>query len=143
MPSGDHCHAPALRSGPYCYYHVQPRYRRPKRRRRPKLFVIPPLNDRKNIEKAISQVLNAVAVGRLDERRAGLFIYGLRLAAQFTSPSGDTSFEEADRAVSVPSPSICSVPDVKEGTARSVPPAPSSVVDPTPAEPHPPNPPAC
>ena len=114
MPSGEHCQSPALRSGLYCYFHAQPRYRRPKRRKRPTRFVIPPLTDRKNLDEVLNQVLNAFAAGRLDERRAGLLIYGLRLAAPFTCSTSETSTGKTACLDSAPSVPICSVADGKK-----------------------------
>ena len=85
FPSGLRCHSPALHNKPFCYYHANLRRAAKTAAGDPSLH-FPVLEDKRSIQTAVSQVLNALAAGRIDPRHARLLLYGLQIAAQVTPP---------------------------------------------------------
>lgn len=80
MSDGVRCHAPAMRASNFCYYHT-------KNRSRARLgamdeFVIPIPEDKASIRTSIAQTLNALISKRIDDKTAGLVLYGLQLAVR-------------------------------------------------------------
>ena len=90
--NGVQCRAAALTGSPLCYFHARlhhghARYRQTEASRL-YLHLIPgqnielgPLEDRESIQIAISQVVNALATGQLEPKRATALLYGLQLAS--------------------------------------------------------------
>ena len=90
--NGLQCRAAALTGAPLCYFHTRlhqghARYRQTAASR---LYLdlppgqnieLGPLEDRESIQIAISQVINALATGQLDPKRATALLYGLQLAS--------------------------------------------------------------
>ena len=88
--NGEQCQSPSLQCESWCYFHS-----RLHRRLRPFREIpaaadpspaVPPLQlnsleDRESVQVAISVVVNALASGQLELRRATALLYGLRLAA--------------------------------------------------------------
>ncbi len=73
----------AMRNMAYCYHHL-PAHRRPRAKGRPEKpirieFVLG--DDSKSRKKAVEQLKDAMAQGRLDHRRGELCIYGVNLSA--------------------------------------------------------------
>lgn len=96
--TGHRCGSPALRGENFCYYHHTTRPPVPSSAvlaRRPS-FEISALDDRATLQLAIAEVLNRLAAGTLDPKRAGLLLYGLQIAAtnlpphRHTRPSAET-----------------------------------------------------
>ena len=82
MPSGNRCHAAALRNMPYCYFHTRAhRFAAAKPAPRDEPLKLPVLEDRSAIQLALAQVLDALAGKRIDTKQAGLFLYGLQIAS--------------------------------------------------------------
>jgi hypothetical protein len=84
--NGTFCRSAALRGRDYCYFHLRLRGRRlgmaqAQSRRAPWGLDLPPLEDMHSVQVALMQVLDALAAGHLDHRRAGLLLYGLQQAA--------------------------------------------------------------
>src|SRR5580658_2804286 len=83
FPDGHRCGSPTLRHEPFCYYHHTTR--KPKTRQSytdtHSLFDLPDLEDRSSIQQAITLVLQRLANGNLDPKRAGLLLYGLQIAS--------------------------------------------------------------
>ncbi len=76
------CGSPALRREPFCYYHHPPRP--PKSREQPEFFSrfdLPMPEDRSAIQALIGLILQRIATGCLDSKRAGLLLYGLQIAS--------------------------------------------------------------
>ena len=90
MPDGARCEAPALKGMPYCYHHDRLHRTTSRQAHRKKTIELPPLENRTSVLMALSDVLGALAAGRIDSNRAGRLIYGFQVAAQF-APSGRTA----------------------------------------------------
>lgn len=93
-PSGAKCKAVAIRGHRYCYFHFQSR-------RSPSgltpaaelanggpapatvaaTLTMPLLEDRSAVQVALTQILSALAANQIDNRRAGLLLYGLQIAS--------------------------------------------------------------
>jgi hypothetical protein len=95
MPSGQQCHAYALRGQELCYFHCR---RRTPAGKPADWIEIPLLEDRCAVQATITQVLRAVVNKTIDRPRASLLLYGLQL-----------SLQSVDRA-------ICAIP---YGTVRA------------------------
>ncbi len=84
QPDGSRCQAAALRDMPYCYHHNRIHRALLRQRSAPKnKLELPVLEDRRSIMEALSQIIGALAAGRLDGANAGRLIYGLQVAAQY------------------------------------------------------------
>lgn len=82
MPSGAKCKSPALKNQSFCYFHAR---LRPAASTRPvgqPPLDLPPLEDPQGIQIALSQVLAALRSPYFDNKRAGLYLYGLQIATQ-------------------------------------------------------------
>jgi hypothetical protein len=88
--NGTRCKAPSLTDGLWCYFHHRLHQRhntfRPTEATRG--YLIPgqhvelsALEDRESVQVALSVVINALATGKLDIRRATALLYGLQLAS--------------------------------------------------------------
>jgi hypothetical protein len=88
LPDGSRCHAAALKDMPYCYHHDRIHRALLRQRSSKAKLDLPALEDRASILMALSQVIGALADGRIDGTNAGRLIYGLQVASQFapTSP---------------------------------------------------------
>ncbi len=86
---------PHSKNMPYCYPHDRIHRALLRQRSSPKAKLdLPALEDRGSIQMALSQVIGALAAGRIDATKAGRVIYALQVAAQFApsfprSPSSD------------------------------------------------------
>jgi hypothetical protein len=88
--NGLQCHSPALEDGQWCYFHHRLHGRHEKYRPTPATrgYLIPgqhieltALEDRESVQVALSVVINALATGQLDIKRATALLYGLQLAS--------------------------------------------------------------
>jgi hypothetical protein len=88
--NGLQCHAPSLTQAPYCYFHTRLHQRHTAFRPTPATrgYLIPgqhieldALEDRESVQIALSVVINALATGQLETRRATALLYGLQLAS--------------------------------------------------------------
>jgi hypothetical protein len=88
--NGTRCKAPSLTDGTWCYFHHRLHQRhatfRPTAATRG--YLIPgqhieltALEDRESVQVALSVVVNALATGQLDIKRATALLYGLQLAS--------------------------------------------------------------
>jgi hypothetical protein len=88
--NGLRCKSPAVTETVYCYFHT--RLHRQHAAFRPQgdaaRYIIPgqhvqliALEDRESVQTALSVVINALALGQLETRRATALLYGLQLAA--------------------------------------------------------------
>ena len=83
---GFFCQGAPLRGREYCRFHLRAlggrmRMARERARREPHRLVLPILEDMNAVQVALMQVLDAVASGQLDDKRAGLLLYGLQQAS--------------------------------------------------------------
>jgi hypothetical protein len=86
LPQGVKCKSPALRGKHLCYFHEHlERFEEDGQRCAREPLFLPALEDARGIQMAITQVLAALGSGRVDNRKAGLYLYGLQLATQLAA----------------------------------------------------------
>jgi hypothetical protein len=88
--NGTRCKAPSLTDGLWCYFHhrLHQRHTSFRATEATRGYLIPgqhvelsALEDRESVQVALSVVINALASGQLDTRRATALLYGLQLAS--------------------------------------------------------------
>ena len=88
--NGTRCQSPSLTDGLWCYFHHRLHQRHNNFRPTPATrgYLIPgqhielsTLEDRESVQVALSVVINALATGQLDIKRATALLYGLQLAS--------------------------------------------------------------
>ena len=95
LPRGTKCKSPALRDRIYCYFHDRLRhFEQDGKRDTSEPLFLPSLEDARGIQMAISQILAALGSGRLETRKAGLYLYGLQLATQLLTQLPEPSPQE-------------------------------------------------
>jgi hypothetical protein len=100
LPSGTKCKSPALRGRVYCYFHDRlQRFEQDGQRDTCEPLFLPSLEDARGIQMAISQILAALGSGRLESRKAGLYLYGLQLATQLLAQLPEPSPQEMVRTL--------------------------------------------
>jgi hypothetical protein len=82
---GTFCGSPALRNRQYCYTHQMQRGRRLRRalalsRNEPYQLLLPPLEDLASVKVALSEIVQALACGQLDQHAAGKMLYAIQQA---------------------------------------------------------------
>ncbi len=83
-PDGTRCESPALASQPFCYQHDRlhaSRTKPPKKNH----HTLRPLEDRRTVLMALSDVICGLAAGKIDPNTAARLIYGLQVASQVTA----------------------------------------------------------
>lgn len=102
LPRGTKCKSPALRGRVYCYFHDRlQRFEQDGQRDTSEPLFLPSLEDARGIQMAISQILAALGSGRLDNRKAGLYLYGLQLATQLLTQLPEPSPQEMVHTLTV------------------------------------------
>src|ERR1700677_3915516 len=98
--NGTRCQAPSLTDGIWCYFHsrLHQRHTAYRTTEASRGYLVPgqhieltALEDRESVQVALSVVVNALATGKLDIKRATALLYGLQLASNnarglFTEP---------------------------------------------------------
>ncbi len=88
--NGLRCKSPALNTANWCFYHdnLHRRHRSFRHTEATRGYLCPgqhiqldTLEDRESVQVALSVVINALAVGHLDTKRATALLYGLQLAS--------------------------------------------------------------
>ena len=88
--NGTRCKAPSLSDGTWCYFHhrLHERHTAFRATSATRGYLIPgqhielsALEDRESVQVALSVVINALATGQLDIKRATALLYGLQLAS--------------------------------------------------------------
>jgi hypothetical protein len=88
--NGTRCKAPSLTDGLWCYFHhrLHQRHNTYRHTEATRGYLIPgqhieltALEDRESVQIALSVVINALATGNLEPRRATALLYGLQLAS--------------------------------------------------------------
>ena len=69
--NGLKCHSPAMRGSASCYFHGRTRIYVARPRSREKALRVPPLQDEASIHAALNEILQALASGNVDTKRAG------------------------------------------------------------------------
>jgi hypothetical protein len=90
MPTGRRCHSPALRGMAYCYCHQKLHKTLNASKHAHKRLKISSVEDSQGVLLAISQVFEALGKARIDDRTAGVFMYGLQIATQLAINSAKT-----------------------------------------------------
>jgi hypothetical protein len=95
---GHRCGSPALRREPFCYYHHTTRAPKsaPALRDTLSTFDLPIPEDRSAIQAAIGLILQRIAHGQLDSKRAGLLLYGLQIASTNLPKPAATPIESVE-----------------------------------------------
>jgi len=100
LPRGTKCKSPALRGKVYCYFHDRlQRFEQDGQRDACEPLFLPSLEDARGIQIAITQILAALGSGRLETRKAGLYLYGLQLATQLLAQLPEPSPQEMVRTL--------------------------------------------
>ena len=80
--NGLKCQSPAMRGSQFCYFHGRTRIYVPRPPAKDKPIQLPPLQNAASIHAALDQVLQALASGDLDSKRAKNLLYALQMAQQ-------------------------------------------------------------
>jgi len=109
-PNGECCDAFAMKNSDMCYWHHKARLRE---RNREKIggtasaqantgIEVPLLEDANAIQVGIQEVIHALLDRRVDEKRAGLILYGLQLASSNMERVKPQPWDGARQAIWVP-----------------------------------------
>src|SRR5215469_8304731 len=89
LPTGYKCKAPALRDKHFCYFHNASRHYAAITTTSADPILFPSIEDTGGIQIAIDQVLRGLGAKRIDRRQAGVFFYGLQIAARLARKTED------------------------------------------------------
>ncbi|RXH55594.1 hypothetical protein [Granulicella sibirica] len=87
--NGRRCRAASLNESSWCFFHkrLHTSHQRFRHTEATRAYLIPgqhlelaPIEDRESVQLALSMVINALAVGQLETKRATALLYGLQLA---------------------------------------------------------------
>ena len=130
--NGTRCQSPSLTDGLWCYFHHRLHQRHNNFRPTPATrgYLIPgqhielsTLEDRESVQVALSVVINALATGQLDIKRATALLYGLQLASNNAAglqtkpfaPDVVRSVEPSPEGLDLAQPgALCEVEDTPE-----------------------------
>jgi len=87
MPGGRRCHSPALRGMAYCFNHQKIHVALNRSKHSHKRLELASLESSEGVRRAITQVCDALGKARIDERKAGIMMYGLQLATKLVRKS--------------------------------------------------------
>lgn len=128
MPSGARCHSPAMREMPYCYFHSRLRKAtEPKSKFDDLNLKLPPLEDLRSVQIALTQILSALCTSQLDPRHARLLLRGLEIATRVATRLEDRNSADSTQSLCndieddglAPEQAICEPPaDCGACTAR-------------------------
>jgi hypothetical protein len=118
LTSGHKCKSPALRGQAYCYFHTADRRYATTSTAAIDPLLIPNIEDAAGVQVAINQVFRSLASRRIDRRQAGVYFYGLQIAARLARKSDEKptetvreTCEDADGHTLAPEKSTCEPPD--------------------------------
>jgi hypothetical protein len=80
--NGLKCQSPAMRGSRFCYFHGRARILSPRPRSRDQALKLPRLVNSASISVALNEILQALASGSIDTKRAGNLLYALQMAQQ-------------------------------------------------------------
>ncbi len=108
---------PALRGQAYCYFHTANRRYATTSTAIIDPLLLPNIEDAAGVQLAINQVFRGLASRRIDRRQAGIYFYGLQIAARFARKSDEKptetvreTCEDADGQPLAPEKSTCEPP---------------------------------
>jgi hypothetical protein len=117
LTSGHKCKSPALRGQHFCYFHAADRRYATTSTAIVDPLLIPTIEDTAGVQIAINQVFRGLALRRLDRRQAGVYFYGLQIAARLAHKSDQKpsetvreTCENAEGYVVAPEKSTCEPP---------------------------------
>ena len=87
LTSGHKCKSPALRGKSFCHFHVADRRYATTSTALVDPLMLPTIEDAAGVQIAINQVFRSLATRRIDRRMAGVYFYGLQIAARLASKS--------------------------------------------------------
>jgi hypothetical protein len=93
LTSGHKCKSPALRGQPFCYFHAAARRYASISTTSVDPLPLPSTEDAAGVKIALNQVLRAFASHRIDRRQAGVYFYGLQIAARLAHKSDEKPTE--------------------------------------------------
>ena len=126
MPTGRRCHCPALRGLVYCFSHQKLHVALNRSKYSHNRLKLAPVESPQGIQRAITQVCDALGKARIDERKAGIMMRGLQLATQLsrmssnTHPSHVVQAHSSTLTASSRPPNHRSGPPLKEGRQSSI-----------------------
>jgi hypothetical protein len=143
---GRRCQAPALRSNLWCFFHARLHFRhrsiRPESSRLPPAadcLKLPALEDSGSIQVALSVVVNALAIGYLDEKRARALLHGLSIAAKHVHNANPAIRDPSlDQPVDAFTPTVDGLELAPERMSDGTIPSDPIPSDPIPGDPKPP-----
>jgi hypothetical protein len=122
--NGTRCKAPSLTDGNWCYFHNRLHQRHSRFRLFPGQHIeLNTLEDRESVQVALSVVINALATGNLEIKRATALLYGLQLASNnarglLTEPHATStvlSVDPSPEGLDLAEPgAVCEVEDTSE-----------------------------
>jgi hypothetical protein len=117
LTSGYKCKSPALRGQPFCYFHTADRRYATTNTASVDSLQLPTIEDAAGVQVAINQVFRALASHRIDRRQAGVYFYGLQIAARLARKSDEKpsesvreTSEDAEGCTLAPEKSTCEPP---------------------------------
>ena len=93
LTSGHKCKAAALRGQAFCYFHTASRRYENIRTTSAEPLLLPSVEDTAGVQIAVNQVLRSLASHRIDRRQAGVYFYGLQIAARLARKSDEKPSE--------------------------------------------------
>src|SRR5580704_9081127 len=106
--NGTRCKSPSLTAEKWCYFHhrLHDRHKTYRYTEATRGYLVPgqhieltALEDRESVQTALSVVINALATGRLETKRATALLYGLQLAGCNATRLTDPSARKVVRSV--------------------------------------------
>ena len=93
MPGGRKCHSPALRGMAYCFNHQKLHVALNRSKYSHTRLKLASIETPQGIRLAMKQVCDALGNARIDEKNAGVLMYGLQVATQLVrkSPNAEPS----------------------------------------------------
>jgi hypothetical protein len=117
LTSGHKCKAAALRGKAFCYYHTADRRYATTSTASVDPLLLPNIEDAAGVQIAINQIFRGLASRRIDRRQAGVYFYGLQIAARLAqkpdekpSESVREICEDAEGYTLAPEKSTCEPP---------------------------------
>ena len=80
--NGLKCQSPAMRGSCFCYFHGRKHIHVARSNSKDQALELPPLQNEASIHAALNEVLQALASGNVDTKRAGNLLYALQMAQQ-------------------------------------------------------------
>ena len=99
LTSGYKCKAAAIRGQAFCYFHTTARRYANISTTSAESILFPSIEDTGGVQIALNQVLRGLGSHRIDRRYAGVFFYGLQIAARLARKSDEEKPSETVREI--------------------------------------------